>query len=40
MNEPGVSLDTLARLEEAEQDRAMEMIMRKRGFTGTELTYE
>jgi predicted FMN-binding regulatory protein PaiB len=40
MNKPVVSRDALERLEETEQDKAVERLMRKHGFTGADLTYE
>jgi GTP cyclohydrolase II len=39
MNKPSVSLDVLARLAEIEQDKAMERVMRKHGFTGADFYY-
>jgi hypothetical protein len=39
MNKPVVSLETLERLEVMEQDKAMEMVMRRHGFTGADLSY-
>jgi hypothetical protein len=40
MNKPTVSLDTLTRLEAMERDRALEKVLRGRGFGGSDLIYE
>jgi hypothetical protein len=39
MNEPAVSLEALDRLAKIEEDKAMEKVMRKHGFTETDLNY-
>jgi hypothetical protein len=39
MNEPGVSMETLCRLENIERDKAMEKVMREHGFTEADLIY-
>jgi hypothetical protein len=40
MNEPSVSLETIARLEGMEADKAMEKVFRKLGFGDDDLTYQ
>jgi hypothetical protein len=39
MNEPVVSLEAMDRLADMERDKALEKILRKHGFTGTDLHY-
>lgn len=39
MNEPGVSLEFLDRLVEIEQDKAMEAVLRRHGFTDADFFY-
>jgi hypothetical protein len=40
MNEPSVSLETIARLADMETDKAMEKVFRKLGFGDDDLAYE
>jgi hypothetical protein len=39
MNKPGVSLEALTRLEDMERDRAMEAVLARLGFTGSDVSY-
>jgi hypothetical protein len=40
MNKPSVSLDTLEELVEIESDKAVEIILRRHGFTDTDFVYK
>jgi hypothetical protein len=39
MNKPAVSLETITRIEGMEQDKAVEKVMRRHGFTDADLSY-